>query len=89
MSYDYQTERPQLFTDAGQRMFIAIRDGVHRILDQSGAITLEKAMNAGRCTGNSWAMIACIDRMVELKELREVMYERVASNVRIFMKAQS
>ena len=32
MSYDYQKERPGLFTDEGQRMLLSVRDRTQRVL---------------------------------------------------------
>ena len=37
MSYDYQKERPGLFTDEGQRMLLSVRDRTQRMLAASGA----------------------------------------------------
>lgn len=85
--YDYAKQRAVVFTDDGQRMFLKIRDHTLAVLQKSGAITLEKAMN-GAGTGDSWDMIACVDRMVELGELVEVPISKpVPAQHRIFMKA--
>ena len=70
MAYDYQTERPKLFTEEGQVMFLKIRDTTKRLLAMAGAAQSGKMM--GGCTGDSWTMLACIDRLVELNEIREV-----------------
>lgn len=70
MPYSYEKERDSLFTDEGQRMFLKIRDHVSDILNRSGAVQLEKAIDC--VSGDSWMMLACIDRMVELGELKEV-----------------
>lgn len=65
--YEYQHERPRLFTDDGQRMFLQIRDQTHKLIDAAGAVTIQKAIaNVG---GDSWLMLACIDRMIELGEI--------------------
>jgi hypothetical protein len=68
MSYSYETEKAALFTDDGQRMFLRVRDRVGTLLKQSGAFTLGHAIDA--CTGNSWTMLACVDRLEELGEIR-------------------
>ena len=68
--YDYQTQRPNIFTEDGQKMFLDIRDRTKRLIDMAGAARLEE-MIKGTC-GDSWNMLACVDRMVELGELREV-----------------
>ncbi len=70
MSYEYEKERETLFTDEGQKKFLAVRDRVDALLIKSGAVMLEKAVqNIG---GDSWMLLACIDRLVELKEIREI-----------------
>jgi hypothetical protein len=50
-------------------MFLKIRDQARFLLQQSDAVMCGKLLCA---TGDSWAMLACIDRLVELGELREV-----------------
>jgi hypothetical protein len=70
MSYSYEKLRGSVFTEDGQVMFLKIRDNAKALLAKSGAVTSGKLM--GGCTGDSWTMMACIDRLVELKELIEV-----------------
>ena len=38
--YDYQAERPEIFTEAGQRDFLKVRDNVQRLLDIAGAVKM-------------------------------------------------
>lgn len=82
--YSYQGEKKELFTDDGQRMFLAIRDHVQKCLKQAGAVRMQEAMNAAR-SGSSWTMLACVDRMVELGEIREVKQPDCAAQHRIFV----
>ena len=70
MAYDYQTERPFIFTEDGQVMFLKIRDRSKSLIENSGAVSCDRLI-AG-LTGDSWGMLACVDRLVELRELREV-----------------
>lgn len=71
MAYDYQTQRPNIFTEDGQVMFLAIRDNAFRLIRSSGAAMMGHIIsNCGG--GDSWNMLACVDRLVELDELREV-----------------
>lgn len=70
MSYDYERMRPTVFTEDGQVKFLKIRDTAKELLKNSGAVTSGKLM--GCVTGDTWVMMACIDRLVELKELIEV-----------------
>jgi hypothetical protein len=82
--YNYLNQKPNLFTEDGQIMFLKIRDNAKRLLDESGAFRLSNVIrNCGR--GDSWDMLACVDRLVELKEIREVEQSSpVAGQHRIF-----
>lgn len=71
MGYDYQTEKPNIFTEDGQVMFTKIRDKTRQLLEKAGAARCQEMTNAAD-SGNSWQMLACVDRMVELNEIREV-----------------
>ena len=70
MSYSYEEMRPEVFTDNGQKMFLKIRDRAHKLLNESGTCQLGSMISG--CTGDSWTMIACVDRMVELGEIKEI-----------------
>ena len=84
--YNYSKLKEELFTDLGQRTFLKVRDRVFRLLEKSGAITMHMAIiNVG--FGNQWFQMACVDRMVELKEIIEIEQAgKVASQNRIFIK---
>lgn len=71
MSYNYETEKAALFTDEGQRQFLKVRDFCKRMLKEAGAVRADKAMQAWG-SGSSWTMLAALDRLVELGELREI-----------------
>ncbi len=70
MSYSYQIERPKLFTEEGQVMFIAIRDNAKMLFKQAGCARANEMMRG--VNGDCWLMMACMDRLIELKEMREV-----------------
>jgi len=82
--YNYETEKAWIFTDEGSRQFLRIRDHVHKLLDEAGAVSMEKAR--ARESGDNWKSMACVDRMVELKEIREVPREDYPAQHRIFTK---
>lgn len=85
MSYVYEIEKTKLFTDGGQRMFLRIRDETHRLLKLSGAVMAEKLLIG---SGDSWTMIACLDRLIELGEIVEVdQNKKVPGQYRIFIKS--
>ena len=68
--YEYLKERDKIFTESGQRMFLSIRDNAYKLCRLAGCATMEK-LTSGQ-TGDSWQMLACVDRLVELGELYEV-----------------
>ena len=70
MSYRYANERPFVFTDEGQLMFLKVRDRAKKLLDEAGAVACDALISG--LTGNSWSMLACVDRLVEIGELKEV-----------------
>lgn len=83
MSYDYETQRSFVFTEAGQVMFLAIRDTAQEVLKLAGAVMSSRLF---ACTsGDAWNMLACIDRLVELGELREITGKDVAGQHRVFV----
>lgn len=84
--YKYEDVGPRLFDDDGQRMFLLVRDFVHKMLLVAGAIRLGHAITSAG-SGDSWTMLACMDRLVELGEIREVPQSGVAGQDRIFVKA--
>jgi hypothetical protein len=85
--YTYAAERTKLFTDEGQRLFLAIRDRVERLLKRGGAVRMDMAI-AGN-TGDPWLMLACVDRLVEIGEIREIQQaSEVAGQYRIFVKVR-
>lgn len=83
--YRYEEHREQLFTDEGQRMFLKIRDIANALLDRAGAFRLQEAIR--NVTGDGWLMLACVDRMVELGEIREISDNTVAG-YRIFVRGK-
>lgn len=70
MPYDYQFAKAALLTDDGQAMLMDIWDNVQRLLKEAGAFTAERGCSC--VTGSNWTMLACLDRLVELKRIKEV-----------------
>lgn len=81
--YYYSQERHKLFTEDGQIMLLKIRDSVQALLRKSGAVRMREAINGN--SGDSWTMLACIDRLVELKEIREIPQADCAGQYRVFV----
>ena len=84
-SYEYEVEKRWLMTDQGQRDFLKVRDHVQRLLDEGGAFMMQHAWKP--ITGSSWHMLACVDRLVELGEIRELTDDEVAGQHRVFVAA--
>lgn len=85
--YDYSEQRPFVFSEKGQVCFLAIRDHIQKVLKVSGCIDLGHAMT--QTSGDTWDQMACVDRLVELGELREVVQEGFpAGQHRIFRDAK-
>jgi hypothetical protein len=80
--YVYEDEKPAIFTESGQVMFLSIRDRIKQNLKVSGSIRMAEAMSGQ--TGSTWQMMACVDRLVELGEIREIT-KNVAGQDRVFV----
>ena len=85
--YQYSFERPKLFTDEGQRVFLRCRDRVRSLLSSVGAVRLQEAVR-DLGGGDSWFGLACMDRLVELGELRELTDGEVIGQHRVFVNAK-
>lgn len=82
--YQYENMRPKLFTDEGLDTFLKIRDRAHRLISEGGAFTLGAAIRGA--SGDSWLMLACVDRLLEKEEIREVTDpKKVAAQDRVFV----
>lgn len=68
--YRYEDFRAGVFTEEGQRMFLEIRDRAQRLLRAAGAFQMQKVLEGSG--GDSWQMLACVDRLAELGEVLEV-----------------
>jgi hypothetical protein len=86
--YKYEENNKFLFTDKGQRDFVKVRDSAFRLLKISGAFTtMAPFETAGEVFLDSWEMLACIDRMVEIGDIREVTdRSKVSAQDRVFVK---
>jgi hypothetical protein len=85
MINNYEDQKPYLFSDDGQRMFLKIRDRADSLIREAGCARMQEII-AGS-TGDSWAMLACVDRLVELKEIVEIPQVRIAGQHRIFIRS--
>lgn len=85
MAYEYANERNYVFTEEGQRQFLKIRDRAFSLCKTAGVARMEEIISGSY--GDSWQLLACVDRLVEigdLHEIRQVGY--VAGQHRIFKR---
>ena len=84
VSYSYRDIRGRLFSDAGQAMFMKIRESVRTRLASAGAVRMWEAIDSG-VGGDFWTLMACVDRLVELGEIKEIPQGDAAGHHRIFV----
>lgn len=82
MGYDYQVERPKLFTESGQKQLFKMRDLADKLMKEAGAVAMHKLMD-----GDSWSSLACADRLIELGFMREVTSD-VWGQHRVFVRCE-
>lgn len=87
MAYDYETEKPWLFTDEGQRAVFAANENARKLLDSAGAFLGMRALN-GVSIGDTWKMMAVLDRLVELGAIVEITGPNVWGQDRVFTRAR-
>lgn len=87
MAYSYLVEKNSLFTDDGQRMFLKIRDRANQLLTQAGAFRMMEVFR-GAGSGDSFTMLACVDRMVELGEIKELTGHGCCGQHRTFVRVE-
>ena len=84
MSYQYQAERPWLFTEEGQVALLKARNKALRLLDEAGAFMSFSALK-GVDYPDTFRAMALLDRMVELGDIREVTGPNVMGQHRVFV----
>lgn len=72
MSYSYAAQKSWLFTDEGQRLFLKVRDRAKVLAKTAGAFRGLAPCDEVSGFGDSWNMLACIDRLVEIGEWRRI-----------------
>lgn len=85
MSYNYRTQRPVVFTEDGQVMLLQVRDHVGTLLKTAGAFQMANAWTGIKGGYDCWDALACVDRLVELGEIREISEPGCAGQYRTFV----
>jgi hypothetical protein len=68
MSYKYEDEKKRLFTEDGVKTIIFVRDQAKALVKIAGCFTAEKLLE--KCAGDSFTILAVLDFLVEIGELR-------------------
>lgn len=71
MTYNYMTERAFTLTEKGQEAVADVVDFARRAFKVSGAVRSGKFFSAVTGVGDSWKIMACVDRAAELGYIRE------------------
>jgi len=82
--YDYEKERKRIFTDEGQRVFMGVHKTANKLLDEAGAFMMFSALKG--IGGDTWTLMAYIDRMVELGEIKEITDGNTLGQYRVFVR---
>jgi hypothetical protein len=67
-NYRYSEWKDEVFKEENQMMFIKIREHIKQLHKVAGVCTMEKAIDAN-VTGDSFAMLACVSRLEEIREI--------------------
>ncbi len=81
--YKYENEKAYIFTEEGSRVFLKVRDKAKHLIKEAGAATLGKLISG--LSGSTFEHIACVDRLVELGELRHIGPNDVASQHQVYI----
>lgn len=71
MPYSYETEKPWIFSDEGQRAVIKARDKALELFRLAGAAQGEHiTKDAGPGAWSNWQQMAVLDRLIELGTIK-------------------
>ena len=81
--YVYQEQKKEVFKEKNQKDFLATRDHVDILLEEAVAFGMLNAVRG--ITGDSWTLMAYVDRLLELGEIKEVTPDGIAGQSRVFV----
>jgi len=84
MAYEYSELRDVLFTECGANTLQKIQDNVDSLLDGRRCFIMVEAFD-GVC-GDSWTLLACIDRLVEIGKIHEIPTDDELTQHRVFTR---
>lgn len=82
--YNYNEQKPFLFTEEGNKMYTKILIKVLNALQSTQLILMADILN--NLNSDLWSMMACVDRLIELNLIVEITGSDVAGQNRIFKK---
>ena len=83
--YDYNIEKPRIYTDQGIATLLKIRDRFAHHFETSGSVKLINVIND--ITGSNWFHIACVEYLAEIGDIIEITNkEKCATQDRVFVK---
>lgn len=82
MAYEYDNERPKLFTESGVEILLAMQDRARKLCASSGVVRLDRLTEG--LSGDSWVMLAAADYLCEKDRMVEVSAPGVMGQHRVF-----
>lgn len=79
MSYNYETQRSEIFTEEGLKLLFDTYHIVRRLLRASGAFQANFTFTAGK----EWESMACLGYLCELGIIREIQPKGPALNMQL------
>lgn len=72
MGYNYETMKPKVFTESGQRILLSIFKNIerYRLFGNKNRMNVNKMIKS--VCGDTWTMLACINYLEELGEIKLV-----------------
>jgi hypothetical protein len=84
--YNYNEQKEKLLTTSGFNAFIQVKANAEKLLKEAGAFKLHNVIQGVSGAGSSWTLLACVDKLVENKEIKEIPQIDRISQDRIFVK---
>ena len=84
--YKYEDEKSRLFTDEGQRVLFKVRDNFKELETVSGAIKASKLMAQTTNYGDTYLFLACMDRLVEIGEIKEITDSETIAQNKVYIR---
>ena len=82
--YSYANQRAEVFSESGQVIFLKVRDNARRLFKLAGAVRMTELV--ADCSGSNWTILACVDRMEELGEIRRADDGKCATQNQVYVR---